>query len=105
VLLLAICLPEINLLSRPKDSALRGRYIRRHSPQPQSHIEWIDAERGPKGKLANPVLSGMTGGAQRNGVATARLDPYAAIGSSANMRSFRWCCFAAGYAGKLPNKS
>jgi hypothetical protein len=44
VLLLAICLPEINLLSRPKDSALPGRYIRRHSPQPQSHIERIDAE-------------------------------------------------------------
>jgi hypothetical protein len=27
VLLLAICLPEVNLLSRPKNSALPGRYI------------------------------------------------------------------------------
>jgi hypothetical protein len=27
VLLLAICLPEIDLLSRPKDSALPSRYV------------------------------------------------------------------------------
>jgi hypothetical protein len=63
MLLLAVSLPEVDLLARPKDSALPGRYIRGYSPQPQSDIERIDAERGPKTKLANPVLSGMTGGA------------------------------------------
>jgi hypothetical protein len=46
----------------------------------------------------------MTGGAQGNRVPITRLDPYATIGSSTNMRGFRWCCFAAGYAGELPNK-
>jgi hypothetical protein len=61
MLLLAICLPKIDLLSRPKDNAFPGPYIGRYSPQPQRHIERIDAERGPKGKLANPALSGMTG--------------------------------------------
>ena len=101
----AICLPQIDLLSRPKDSALPGLYIGRYSPQPQSHIERIDAERGPKGKLANPMLSGMTGGAQGNGVAIGRLDPYATIGSRTHMRGFRWRCFAAGDAGKLTDKS
>jgi hypothetical protein len=105
VLLLVICLPKIDLLARPKDSALSGRYIRRHRPQAQSHTERIDAERGPKGKLANPVLSGMTGGAQRYRVAIARLYPNASIGSRTNMRGFRWCCFAAGDAGELPNIS
>jgi hypothetical protein len=103
-LLLVICLPKIDLLARPKDSALSGRYIRRHRPQAQSHINRIDTERGPKGKLANPMLSGVTGGAQRNRVAIARLDPDPTIGSCTHMRSFRWCCFAAGDAGKLTDK-
>jgi hypothetical protein len=50
-------------------------------------------------KLANPMLSGVTGGAYGNRVAITRLDPYSTIGSRMNMRGFRWCCFAAGYAG------
>jgi hypothetical protein len=61
VRLSAICLRQIDLLSRPKDSALSGLYIGRYSPQPQSHIERIDAERGPEGKLADPMLFRMTG--------------------------------------------
>ena len=77
---------QIYLLSRPKDSALPGLYIGRYSPQPQSHIERIDAERGPEGKLADPMLFRMTGGAQRNGVAIARLHPYTTIGCCTHMR-------------------
>jgi hypothetical protein len=50
------------------------------------------------------MLSGVTGGAQRNRVAITRLDPNATIGSRTHMRSFRWCRFAAGYAGKLTDK-
>ena len=83
---LAIRLRQIDLLSRPKDSALPGLYIGRHSPQPQSHIERIDAERGPEGKLADPMLFRMAGGAQRNGVAIARLHPDTTIGSGTHMR-------------------
>ena len=60
---LAICLRQIDLLSRPKDSALPGLYIGRYSPQPQSHIERIEAQRGPEGKLADPMLFRMAGGA------------------------------------------
>ena len=81
-----ICLCQIDLLSRPKDGALPGLYICRHCPQPQRHIERIDAERGPEGKLANPMLFLMTGGAQWNGVAIARLHPYSTIGSRTHMR-------------------
>src|SRR6516162_5957719 len=105
VLLLAVSLPEIDLLTGPKNSAPPGRYVRRHSPQPQSHVVRVDTEGGPKGKLANPMLSGMTGRAQRNGVAIARLDPNSTMGSRTNMRGFRWCCFAAGDARKLTDKS
>jgi hypothetical protein len=79
-------LRQIDLLSRPKDSALSGLYIGRYSPQPQSHIERIDAERGPEGKLADPMLFRMAGGAQRNGVAIARLHPDTAIGCCTHMR-------------------
>ena len=82
----AICLRQIDLLSRPKDSALPGLDIGRHSPQPQSHIERIDAECGPEGKLADPMLVCMAGGAQRNGVAIARLHPDTAIGCCTHMR-------------------
>jgi hypothetical protein len=60
---LAKCLRQIDLLSRPKDGALPGLYIGRHSPQPQSHVERIDTERGPEGKLADPMLFRMTCGA------------------------------------------
>ena len=77
----AICLRQIDLLSRPKDSALPGLDIGRHSPEPQSHIERIDAECGPEGKLADPMLVCMAGGAQRNGVAIAGLPPSTTIGS------------------------
>jgi hypothetical protein len=82
---LAICLCQIDLLSCPKDGALAGLYIGRYSPQPQSHIEGIDAERRPEGKLAKAMLFRMTGGAQRNGVAIARLHPYPTIGSRTHM--------------------
>jgi hypothetical protein len=83
---LTIGLRQIDLLSRPKDSALPGLYIGRYSPQPQSHVERIDAEGGPEGKLANPMLFRMAGGAQWNGVAIARLHPYTTIGSCTHMR-------------------
>ena len=82
---LAIRLRQIDLLSRPKDSALPGPYIGRYSPQPQSHIERIDAKRGPEGELADAMLSRMAGGAQRNGVAIARFYPYTTIGSCTHM--------------------
>ena len=81
-----ICLCQIDLLSRPKDRALPGLYICRHCPQPQRHIERIDAERGPEGKLADPMLFRMAGCAQRNGVAIARLHPCTTIGSCPYMR-------------------
>ena len=61
----AIWLRQIDLLSRPKDSALPGLYIGRYSPQPQSNIERIDAERGPERKLTNPMLLRMANSAQR----------------------------------------
>ena len=86
VRLSAICLRQVDLLSRAKDSALPGLYIGRYSPQPQSHIERIDAECGPEGKLADPMLFRMAGGAQGNGVAIARLPPYTTIGSCPQMR-------------------
>ena len=82
----AICLRQIDLLSRPKDSALPGLDIGRHSPQPQSHIERIDAESRPEGKLADPMLLCMAGGAQRKSVAIARFHPYTPIGSRPQMR-------------------
>jgi hypothetical protein len=82
---LAIRLRQIDLLSRPKDSALPGPYIGRYSPQPQSHIERIDAKRGPEGELADAMLFRMAGGAQRNGVAIARFYPYTTIGSCTHM--------------------
>jgi hypothetical protein len=43
-------------------------------------------ERGPEGKLADPMLFRMAGGAQRNGVAIARLHPDTTIGSCTHMR-------------------
>jgi hypothetical protein len=73
-------------LSRPKDDALPGLDIGRHSPQPQSHVDRIDAECRPEGKLADPMLFRMAGGAQRNGVAIARLPSYTTIGSCPHMR-------------------
>jgi hypothetical protein len=79
VRLSAACLRQIDPLPRPKDSAFPGLYIGRS--QPQSNIERIDAERGPEGKLADPMLFRVTGGPQRNGVAIARLPPYTTIGS------------------------
>ena len=81
----AICLRQIDPLSRPKDGALPGLDIGRYSPEPQSHIERIDAERGPEGKLADAMLFRMAGGAQRNGVAIARLSRYTTIGSGPHM--------------------
>jgi len=83
---LAVCLREINVLSRPKHGAFSGPYIGRYSPQPQSHIERIDAECRPEGKLADPMLFGMAGGAQRNGVAIARFHRDTTIGSNSHVR-------------------
>jgi hypothetical protein len=51
-------------LSRPKYSALPGLYIGRYGPQPQRHIDRIDAQCRPEGKLADPMLFGMADGAQ-----------------------------------------
>jgi len=82
-----LCLRQIDLLSRPKDSALPGLYIGRYSPQPQSHVERIDPERGPEGKLSDPMLFRMAGGAQRNRVAVTRLHSCTTIGSCTHMRS------------------
>jgi hypothetical protein len=73
-------------LSGAKHSALPGLYIGRYSPQPQRHIEGIDAQCRPEGKLADPMLFGMAGGAQRNGVAIARFHPDTTIGSGPHMR-------------------
>src|ERR1700737_5078526 len=83
----AIRLHQIDLLSRPKDGAFPGLYIGRHSPQPQSHIERIDSQRGPEGKLSDPMLFRMAGGAQRNRVAVAWLYSCTTIGSCTHMRS------------------
>jgi hypothetical protein len=65
----SVRLRQIDLLSRSKHSALAGLEIGRYSPQPQSDIERIDAERRPESELADPVLFRMAGGAQGNGVA------------------------------------
>src|ERR1700747_2063689 len=82
----AKCLRQIDLLSCPKDSALSGVHIGRYSPQPQSDIERIYTEPGPEGKLADPMLFRITGGAQRYGVAIAGLPPSTTIGSCPHMR-------------------
>ena len=82
----AICLRQIYVLSRAKHGALSGLYIGRYSPQTKSHIERIDAESRPEGKLADPMLFGMAGGAQWNGVAITRLHPNTTIGSRTHMR-------------------
>ena len=105
VRLSTICLRQIDLLSRAKDNALPGLYIGRNGPQAQRHVERIDAERRPEGKLADPMLLVMARGAQRNGVAIGRLHPDTSIGSRAHMCGFRWRCFAAGDAGELADKS
>jgi hypothetical protein len=79
-------LSQIDLLTRPKHSALPGLDIARYSPEPQSEVDRIDAARRPKRKLANPMLSRVASGAQRNGVAVGWFYPYAAVGASAHMR-------------------
>jgi hypothetical protein len=63
------------VLSWPKDSVLPGLFVGRYSPQPQGHIEGIDAQRGPEGKLVQPILFCIAGGAQGKGTANAQLDP------------------------------
>ena len=101
---LTLCLYQIDPLSRAKHSARPGLDIGRYSPQPQRHIEGIDAECRPEGQLTDPMLLGMAGGAQRNGVAIARPHPDTAIGSGPHMRGLRWRGFAAGDAGELADK-
>jgi len=73
VCLSALCLRQMDPLSRPKDDALPGLHIGRYGPQKQRCVERIDPERGPEGKLADPMLFRMAGGAQWNGIAIARL--------------------------------
>jgi len=82
----AIWLCQIDLLSRAKHSTLTGLEIGRHDPQPERHIEGIDAQRGPEAELADPMLFRMASGTQRNGVAIARLYSDPTIGSGADMR-------------------
>ena len=82
----ARCLRQVDPLSRPKDSARAALFIARYSPEPQRHVERIDTERRPEGKLTDPMLFRMTGGTQRNGIAIARLYPYTAIGTCTHMR-------------------
>jgi hypothetical protein len=88
VRLSAICLRQNDPLSRPKDNALAGRDIGRHSPQSKSDVERVDPKRGPEGKLPDLMLFCMAGGAQRNGVAIARLRSNTTIGSCAHMSGF-----------------
>src|SRR5271169_5646904 len=101
----AICPPEIDLLARPKDDALPGLHIGRYGPQTQRYVEGIDPERGPEGKLADPMLFRMAGGAQWNGVAIGRLHPDPTIGCRTHMRRLRWRRFAAGDARELTDKA
>jgi len=61
--------------------------------------------RGPKRKFADPMLFCVTGGAQRNRVAIARLHANTTIGSGSHMRGLRRRGFAAGDAGELTDKS
>jgi hypothetical protein len=82
----AKCLRQIDVLSRTKHSALTGLEIGRDDPQPEGHIEGIDAQRGPKAELADPMLFRVAGSAQRNGVAIAWLYSDTTIGSGADMR-------------------
>jgi hypothetical protein len=81
-----LCLRQIDLLSRAKHSALTGLEIGRHDPQPEGHIEGIDAKRGPKAELADPMLFRMAGGTERNSVAIARLHSDTTIGAGPHMR-------------------
>ena len=74
------------MLPCPKYSALAGLYIGRYGPQPRSHAERIDAQRGPEAQLADPMLFSMAGGAERNGIAIARFYPRTAIRSRSHMR-------------------
>jgi hypothetical protein len=75
-------------LSRPKHNALASLDIGRHSPQSKSDVEGIDAEFRPEGKLADPMLFRVASGAQRNGVAIARLRSNTTIGSCPQMSGF-----------------
>ena len=61
--------------------------------------------RGPKRKFADPMLFCVTGGAQRNRVAIARLHANTTIGSGSHMRGLRRRGFAAGDATELADKS
>ena len=82
----AIWLRQIDVLSRAKHGALTGLEIGGDDPQPEGHIEGIDALRGPKAELADLMLFRMAGSTQRNSVAIARLHSDPAIGSGADMR-------------------
>jgi hypothetical protein len=84
----AIRLCQIDLLSRPKDSALPGLPIGRYRPQPQRHIERIDAEFGPEAKLTDPMLFRMAGGTERNRVAITRFHSDTTISSGTHMCGF-----------------
>jgi hypothetical protein len=81
----AQCLRQIDPLSCPKHRALPSLHISRYSPQPKGHVERIDTECGPEGKLADPMLCRMAGSAQRKGVAIAWLPSHTTIGSCPHM--------------------
>ena len=78
---------QIDVLSRPKHSALSGLYVARYGPQPLSYIKRIHAQRGPESQLADPMLLCMAGGTQRNGIAIARFRSHTTISPSTYMRS------------------
>jgi hypothetical protein len=83
---LFISLRQIDLLSGPKDSALPGGYVGGYCPQPQSHIERIEAERGPESELADPMLLCMAGATEWDGVAVAGLYCHTTVGTRTDMR-------------------
>jgi hypothetical protein len=91
-------------VAAPERGALPCLYIGRHSPQPQGHVERIDAECGPEGMLADPMLFCVAGGAQRYGVAIVRLHPYTPRGSGSHLRRLRRRCLPAGDARELTAK-
>ena len=97
-----MCLDQIDMLSGPKHSPPPSLRITRYSPEPQSHIEGIDAALGPKRKFTDPMLFGMADGTQRNGVAITRFHRRTTVSTGADMRGFRGRGFAAGDGGHRP---
>ena len=87
VCLSAVCLRQVDVLSRPKHSALPGLYVARYGPQPRRHIKRIDSQCGPEGQFSGPMLFRVAGSAQGNGVAIAWFHPRTATGPCTHMCS------------------